>query len=83
VAIAFEAKKHNGQTRYVKLLKGRFSPSQETIQTKGESVNFTTPQMEGRFVAREYDGQWKRVADSDNTESATVIASWYTNVEPA
>lgn len=83
VAIAFEAKKHNGQTRYVKLLKGRFSPSQETIQTKGESVNFTTPQMEGRFVAREYDGQWKRVADSDNTESATVIASWYTSVEPA
>jgi hypothetical protein len=39
--------------------------------------------MEGRFVAREYDGQWKRVADSDNTESATVITSWYTSVEPA
>lgn len=83
VALAFEAKKHNGATRYVKLLKGRFSPSQETMQTKGESVTFTTPKMEGRFVARTYDGQWKRMADSDNSGSTSVISSWYTSVEPA
>ena len=82
VALLFEADKHNGQTRYVKLLKGKFAPTQETVQTKGESVNFTTPRLEGRFVAREYDGAWKRTADSDNTESATVIASWYDSVEP-
>lgn len=82
VALAFEAKKHNGNIRYVKLLKGRFSPSQETLQTKGETVNFTTPTLEGRFVAREFDGQWKRIADSDNSESASTITSWYSSVEP-
>lgn len=83
VAIMFEAKKHNGQTRYVKLLKGKFAPTQETIQTKGESVQYTTPRLEGRFVAREYDGAWKRVVDSDNTESATLISGWYSAVEPS
>lgn len=82
VALLFEAKKHNGNTRYVKLLKGKFAPTQETMQTKGESVTYTTPRLEGRFVAREYDGAWKRVADSDNTESATLIAGWYSAVEP-
>ena len=65
------------------VLKGKFAPTQETLQTKGESVEYTTPRLEGRFVAREYDGAWKRVADSDNTESATVISSWYTSVEPS
>ena len=83
VALLFEAKKHNGNTRYVKLLKGKFAPTQETMQTKGESVTYTTPKLEGRFVAREYDGVWKRVADSDNTESATLIAGWYSAVEPS
>ncbi len=81
VALMFESSKHNGQTRYVKLLKGKFAPSQETMQTRGESVEYTTPKLEGRFVARTYDGEWKRIADSDNTESATIIASWYTSVE--
>ncbi len=83
VALAFEAKKHNGNTRYVKLLKGKFAPTQETIQTKGESVTYTTPKLEGRFVAREYDGAWKRVADSDNTESAALIEAWYSSIEPS
>lgn len=83
VALLFEAKKHNGNTRYVKLLKGKFAPTQETMQTKGESVTYTTPKLEGRFVAREYDGAWKRVADSDNTESSTLISGWYSAVEPS
>lgn len=82
VALMFESGKHNGNTRYVKLLKGKFAPTQETLQTRGESVEYNTPKLEGRFVAREYDGEWKRIADSDNTESATIIASWYTSVEP-
>ena len=82
VALMFEANKHNNKTRYVKLLKGKFAASQETMQTRGESVEYTTPKLEGRFVAREYDGEWKRVADSDNTESSSVIASWYNSVEP-
>jgi phi13 family phage major tail protein len=83
VALLFESKKHNGETRYVKLLKGQFAPAQETLQTKGESVEYTTPRLEGRFVAREYDGAWKRIADSDNTESSAVISSWYNSVEPS
>ena len=83
VALLFESGKHNGETRYVKLLKGKFAPTQETVQTRGESVEYTTPKLEGRFVAREFDGQWKRVADSDNSESAAVIADWYSAVEPS
>lgn len=82
VGLAFEANKHNNKVRYVKLLKGKFSPTQETMQTKGESVEYTTPKLEGRFVARTYDGEWKRIADSDNSESATIITNWYSAMEP-
>lgn|GEM_PF-313183 len=81
VGLAFEANKHNNKVRYVKLLKGKFSPTQETMQTKGESVEYTTPKLEGRFVARTFDGQWKRIADSDNSESSTIITNWYTAME--
>lgn len=81
VGIAFEANKHNGKTRYVKLLKGKFAPTQETIQTKGESVQYTTPKLEGRFVARTFDGAWRRMVDSDNAGSATLIDGWYSSFE--
>ncbi|MBR1578873.1 MAG: hypothetical protein IJ668_00015 [Selenomonadaceae bacterium] len=77
VAILFEAEKHDGQTRYVKLLKGKFDEGQESLQTRGESVEYTTPKLEGTFVARTSDGAWKMVKDTSDT---TVATSWYASV---
>lgn len=80
VAIMGESEKHDGKTRYFKLLKGKFNETQETIQTKGEKVEFTTPKLEGSFVAREYDGKWKVICDADSSNT-TIASAWYASVE--
>ena len=80
VAIMFESEKHNGETRYVKLLKGKFSESQETINTRGESINYQIPKITANFVARSNDSAWKKTQDSTDT---TVATSWYASVESA
>lgn len=80
VAIMFESEKHDGKNRYVKLLKGRFSVSQETINTKGDSVEFQLPQITGKFVAREYDKMWKLTHDETGANDTTAT-NWYNYVE--
>ena len=82
VAIMFESDKHDGKKRYVKLLKGRFSVSQETINTKGDSVEFQLPQITGKFVARESDKMWKLTHDETGTNDTTA-EKWYNYVESA
>lgn len=76
VGIAFESEKHDGAIRCVKLLKGKFAPSQETINTKGENIEYQVPRIEGTFVARQSDGGWKEIKD---VAVGTSTASWYTS----
>lgn len=77
VALLFESEKHDGGTRCVKLVKGKFAPSQETINTKGESLNYQTPQLVGTFVSRQSDGAWKITKDFAKGADTT---SWYSSV---
>lgn len=77
VALLFESDKHNGGTRCVKLLKGRFKPSQETINTKGENLEYQVAHIEGTFVARLSDGAWKKVKDY---AAGADTSDWYTSV---
>ncbi len=63
VGLMFESEMHNGNIRCVKLYKGKFAPTQETINTRGESLEYQVPKIEGSFVARESDGAWKKVHD--------------------
>lgn len=79
-AIAFESEKHNGEIRYVKLLKGKFTESQETINTRGDSIEYQVPQITATFVARSNDSVWKKTTDSSD---ATVSTSWYASIETA
>ena len=76
VALLFESEKHNGGIRCVKLMKGKFAPSKETINTKGENLEYQVPQLEGTFVADE-NGVWKKIKDYDKGADT---ASWYTSV---
>ena len=78
VAVMFESEKHNGNTRYVKLLKGKFSESQETINTRGDSIDYQVPQITGTFVSRTNDSAWKHTTDSTDTAVAT---TWYASVD--
>ena len=76
VGIAFESEKHDGGIRCVKLLKGKFAPSQETINTRGENIEYQVPRIEGVFVARQSDGAWKTIKD---VTAGTSTSSWYTS----
>ena len=78
VAIMFEAKQTGGALQYEKLLKGKFSETQETFNTKGNSIEFANHSLNGNFVARAYDGEWRRTAVSTDT---TLADSWYASVE--
>ena len=73
VGIAFESKMHGGKIRCVKLAKGKFAPTQETTNTKGEQLQYQVPSLTGTFVSRA-DGVWKKVKDYDKGSST---ADWY------
>ena len=83
VAIMFEGTKANGGTRYKKLLKGKFAEPEDSVETKKENISFQTRKISGKFVARTYDGEWARTADTDGTGyEPDTGAAWYTSVEP-
>lgn len=77
VGLAFESQKHDGGIRCVKLCKGKFAPSQETINTKGENIDYQVPKLEGTFVARQSDGAWKIVKD---VVASAGTSSWYSSM---
>ena len=73
VGLMFESQKHDGGIRCVKLMKGKFAPSQESIETKGENINYQVPSLEGTFVAAA-DGTWKKIKDFEKDADT---ANWY------
>lgn len=82
VAVGFRAKKTGGRFRYVWLLKVKFKVPSEKYETKGESIKFNTPDIEGDFIARKKDGFWK--ADFVGAEGSGVAVAWFDEVpEPA
>ena len=90
VAIGFRAKKANGKYRYFWLYKVKFGIPATNLTTKGESITFSTPTIEGTVLRRnKLDGQskhpWKAEVSEDATGvAASVISGWYNEVyEPA
>jgi len=90
VAIGFRAKKANGKYRYFWLYRVKFGIPTTNLQTKGDSIAFSTPTIEGTVMRRnKLDGQgnhpWKAEVDEDGTGVvAGTITGWYSTVyEPA
>lgn len=80
VAILFAATTAEDTTQYYKFYKGKFAPSQQTMETEGEGINWQTPTMDGTFIARSFDGKVYDMVDSSSEGSATLIGAWFTNV---
>ena len=86
VAIGFRAKKANGRYRYFWLYKVKFGIPATNLTTKGESITFSTPTIEGTVLRRnKLDGQskhpWKAEVSEDATGvAASVISGWYNEV---
>ena len=86
VAIGFRAKKSNGKYRYFWLYRVKFGIPATNLATKGDSITFSTPTIEGTVLRRnKLDGNgkhpWKaEVTEGDAGVPASVISGWYTQV---
>lgn len=86
VAVGFRAKKSNGKYRYFWLYRVKFGIPAANMATKGDSITFSTPTIEGTIFARnKVDGNgkhpWKaEVTEGDASVTATIITNWYKSV---
>ena len=86
VAVGFRAKKANGKYKYYWLYRVKFGIPATNLATKGDSITFSTPTIEGTILRRnKIDGAnkhpWKAEAtEGDAKVSADIIANWYKNV---
>lgn len=86
VAIGFRAQKANGKYRYFWLYRVVFAIPATSLQTKGDSITFSTPTIEGTVLRRNKpDSQGKHPWKAEVTEgttgvSASTITAWYNEV---
>lgn len=90
VAVGFRAKAANGHYRYFWLYRVLFGIPSASLKTKGDSIEFSTPTIEGAISRRNRaDGLDKHPWKAEVTEGATgvspaTIAAWFDAVyEPA
>ena len=86
VAIGFRARKSTGDYVYYWLYRVVFGIPADNLQTKGDSISFATPTIEGTIVRRnkaDTKGKhpWKATIDeSEAGADATTITGWFTAV---
>lgn len=86
VAVGFRAKKSNGKYRYYWLYRVKFGIPATNLATKGDSITFSTPTIEGTILRRNKADAfgkhpWKAEVTEGNTGvTASVIADWYKQV---
>ena len=86
VAIAFRAKKANGKYRYYWLYRVKFGIPATNLQTKGDSISFQTPTIEGTILRRNRvdignNHPWKaEVTEGADGVAGSVITGWYDSV---
>lgn len=86
VAVGFRAKKSNGKYRYFWLYRVKFGIPATNLTTKGESIEFSTPSIEGTVTRRnkpDTQGKhpWKAEVNEDDTAvNSTTISNWYKQV---
>ena len=86
VAIGFRAKKSNGKYRYYWLYRVKFGIPGASLQTKGDSITFSTPTIEGTVMRRNKVDElnnhpWKsEVNEDDSSVSSSTISGWFSEV---
>ncbi len=90
VALGFRALKPNGKYRYFWLYKVKFAVPSINLATKGDSISFQTPTIEGSIMRRNKPDAknkhpWKaEVTEGDTGISESVLTDWFKNVyEPS
>ena len=86
VAVGFRAKKSNGKYRYYWLYRVKFGIPATNLATKGDSITFSTPTIEGTIMRRNKEDSfgkhpWKaEVTEGAEGVDQDVIDGWYEEV---
>jgi phi13 family phage major tail protein len=81
IALGFKSKKNNGKYRFVWLLKGKFELATDEYDTEAEKPKAQSAKLKGKFYSRDFDGNYRFIADEDAQDiDATIISSWFTAV---
>ncbi len=86
VAVGFRALKPNGKYRYFWLYRVKFGIPAANLQTKGDSITFQTPTIEGTVMRRNKadskgNHPWKaEVTEGDTGVDDATVTGWYTQV---
>ena len=84
VAIGFRAKRANGKYKYFWVYRVLFGIPATSLATKGDSITFSTPTIEGTIVRRnKVDANNKHLWKAEVTENdsnTAIINAWYTSV---
>jgi len=90
VAVGFRARKSNGTYRYYWFYRVKFGIPSANLQTKGESITFQTPSVEGTIQRRNKpdlkgNHPWRAEADEGGAGlGPSVISGWFAQVyEPS
>ena len=91
VAVGFRAKKANGKYKYIWLYRVKFGVPSTSLATKGETITFSTPSIEGTIMRRNKPATgnanlhpWKaEVSEDDATVEPEIIEDWYDTVYEA
>lgn len=84
VAIGFRAKKSNGKYKYFWLYRVIFGIPATSLATKGDSITFSTPTIEGTVTCRNKldvnnKHPWKAEA-TEGDASGDIFGNWFTEV---
>lgn len=84
VAVGFRARKSNGKYKYYWLYRVLFGIPATNLATKGDSITFSTPTIEGTISRRnKADANdkhpWKAEI-TENESNSNIITSWYKTV---
>lgn len=88
VAVGFRAQKSNGKYRYIWLYKVQFAIPSVSLQTKGDSISFQTPSIEGTILRRNKEATngkdkhpWKaEVTEGDTGVAESTTKNWFAAV---
>jgi len=81
IAVGFRSENDDNSDKLVWLYKGKFQVPGQEFATKGESVEFQTRTITGKFAARKFDGVSDIEADTNNEEiPAGVAENWFNEV---
>jgi len=84
IALGFKSKKTNGKYRYIWLLKGSFELTEDEYETASDKPKPQTSKLKATFYARDFDGNYRFIADEDETGvDKTIIDDWFTKVPEA